>query len=150
MKVYIGADHRGYSMKEKIIKKLQASNYTVIDEGTDNAEESCDYPKIAYKVASGVSKSAQNRGILICMSGIGQAMAANKVKGAYAALCYNAEAAELSRRHNNANVLVLSAKFTPRGQENKIVENFLKTEFEGGRHKRRVAQIKKIENGKKI
>ncbi|MCA9407353.1 MAG: ribose 5-phosphate isomerase B [Candidatus Omnitrophica bacterium] len=150
MKIFIGADHRGCALKEKIINLLQKNKFNVQDLGAFDCEKSVDYPKIAYKVAKAVTVNKTNRGILICMSGIGQAMAANKVNGAYAALCYNSQAAQLSRQHNNANILVLGAKFIKPNDIAKTVNNFLNTEFEGGRHLRRVNQIKKIEKGLKL
>lgn len=150
MKIFIGADHRGCSLKEKVINLLRKNKYDVEDFGAFDCEKSVDYPKVAYKVASAVAKNKGDRGILICMSGIGQAMAANKVRGAYAALCYNSQAARLSREHNNANILVLSAKFIKANDITKTVNNFLNTRFEGGRHLRRVNQIKKIEKGLKL
>ena len=146
MKVYIGADHRGYDFKKKIIKILNDQKHDVVDMGAYESSESCDYPKVAHKVASEVAKSRNGRGILVCMSGIGQAIAANKVRGAYAALCYNAETAALSRKHNNSNILVLGSKFVKQAEVGKILRTWLNTEFEGGRHRRRVGQIKKMEN----
>lgn len=150
MLVYLGADHRGVQFKEKIKKILLQLGYSFIDFGTDDETTSCDYPKIANSVASAVAKNKKSFGILVCMSGIGQAIAANKVKGAYAALCYNPQAAALCRQHNNANVLVLSAKFIKPASLKTIIKNFLTTEFEGGRHLRRFKQIQAIEQGKKL
>ena len=150
MKVYIGADHRGVNFKAKIIGVLEKLGHEAVDVGAFDETKSCDYPKVAYQVGTNVAKGRTGRGILVCMSGIGQAMAANKVKGAYAALCYNAEAAKLSRQHNNANILVIGAKFVKQTELTKIVKSFLTTEFEGGRHQRRVNQIKKMEKGLKI
>ena len=147
MKIFIGADHRGFDFKKKIIDILQAQKYDVLDLGTYNSAESYDYPKAAYDVATRVVKTKESRGILVCMSGIGQAIAANKVKGAYAALCHNVESAVLSRQHNNANILVLSAKFINARQLNEIVNKWLTSEFEGGRHLRRFKQIQQIEKG---
>ena len=149
MKVYIGADHRGVNFKKKIIKTLIGQKHNVIDLGAHESSASCDYPKIALKVAAAVTKSKSNRGILVCMSGIGQTIAANKVRGAYAALCYNAQSAALSREHNNANILVLSAKFVKSNALRKILKTWLTTKFEGGRHQRRFNQIRKIEKGAK-
>jgi uracil phosphoribosyltransferase len=145
MKIFIGADHRGYALKQKIAADLAKSGYTVDDMGTDTADVPCDYPKLAYAVATGVAKSRGARGILVCMTGIGHSIAANKVPGVYAALCYNKEAAALSRQHNNANVLVLGAKFVTEEQIHEIIKTWLSSEFEGGRHLRRVKQIKAIE-----
>jgi len=150
MKVYIGSDHRGHDFRKKIAKILNDQGHSIVDMGADNTAASCDYPKVAYKVATEVAKSRNSRGILVCMSGIGQAMAANKVKGAYAALCYNVEATALSRKHNNANILVLGSKFVKPKDLAKILQTWLNTGFEGGRHQRRVNQIKKIEKGLKV
>jgi len=150
MKVYIGSDHRGYRFKEKIVHLLKAQGHQVNDLGTHDKSKSCDYPRIAYKVAMQVAKGKKDRGILVCMSGIGQAIAANKVRGAYAALCYNVSSAVLSREHNNANILVLSAKFIRQKDLEKILKIWLKTNFSGGRHLRRFNQIRKIEKGSKL
>ncbi|MFA5261841.1 MAG: RpiB/LacA/LacB family sugar-phosphate isomerase, partial [Candidatus Omnitrophota bacterium] len=115
------------------------------DEGCYEAGVACDYPEFSCKVASAVSQNPGARGILVCMTGIGHTIAANKVPGAYAALCYNKEAAILSREHNNANILVLGARFVPEGQVPDIVITWLQTAFEGGRHLRRVQKIEEIE-----
>ena len=144
MKIFIGADHRGFLLKKKITEALTKRGFDVVDMGTYH-NEFCDYPLIGYKVAREVVKSKNHRGILICMTGIGQTITANKVKGAYAALCYNEQAARLSRQHNNANILVLSAKFTKKNALHSIIKAWLETTFERGRHARRVHQIKKIE-----
>ncbi len=145
MNIFIGADHRGFILKGKIGEFLKSKGYQVVDEGTHTEGAMCDYPKIAFKVAKKVAQSKNNRGILICMTGIGNAIAANKVRGIRAALCYNKEAAYLSRAHNDANVLVLGAKFVTQKELMAIITTWLKTEFEGGRHLRRVNQIKKME-----
>ncbi|PIW60368.1 MAG: hypothetical protein COW13_03840, partial [Candidatus Omnitrophica bacterium CG12_big_fil_rev_8_21_14_0_65_50_5] len=121
MNVYIGADHRGFEYKKTIIAALKKTGHVVVDLGT-HSKEPCDYPDVAKNVGARVAKDSDSRGILVCMSGIGQTIAANKVKGVYAALCYNLEAAELSRRHNNANVLVLSSKFIPEKDLPKILD----------------------------
>src|SRR3989338_7673112 len=142
MKVFIGADHRGFKLKQEIHDLLTRSGHKVIDMGSYD-EESCDYPLISCKVASSVVKSKNARGILVCMTGIGHSIAANKVPGALAALCYNKEAAVLSRQHNNANILVLGAKFVTPQQLKEIIIAWLDTKFEGGRHLRRVKQIEK-------
>jgi ribose 5-phosphate isomerase B len=148
VKVFIGADHRGVGHKNKIKSILETlPGVSVVDVGAFDPEQSCDYPKIGFEVASRAARSSQNRGILLCMSGIGQSIAANKVKGARAALCYNVESAQLSRLHNNANILVLSGRFTKDSELREIVTIWLETPFEGGRHQRRLNQIKKIENG---
>jgi len=150
MKIFIGADHRGVNYKSRIVKILSEFGRDVVDCGAFDEEKSCDYPKVAYKVSTNVVKTKDARGILVCMSGIGQTMAANKVSGAYAALCYNTQAAKLSRLHNNANILVLSSKFTKMKDLKNILKVWLETAFEGGRHQRRVNQIKMIEKGKKL
>ncbi len=145
MKIFIGADHRGFAIKQKVVRLLNGLNHEVIDVGTKSADVPCDYPKVGYQVAAHVAKNRNSRGILVCMSGIGLSIAANKVRGVYAALCYNKEAAVLSRQHNNANVLVLGAKFVPEKDMSDIIKIWLTENFEGGRHLRRVNQIKAIE-----
>ncbi|MFA5087740.1 MAG: ribose 5-phosphate isomerase B [Candidatus Omnitrophota bacterium] len=148
MKIFIGADHRGFGVKEAVIQILKQDGHTVIDVGTDTREVSCDYPVFSYKVAKAVAGSRDSRGILICMSGIGHAIAANKVRGVYAALCYNKKAARFSREHNNSNVLVLGAMFVNKKDIKSIIRIWLKTPFSGGRHLRRLNQIKRIEAGR--
>ncbi|MEI8011949.1 MAG: ribose 5-phosphate isomerase B [Candidatus Omnitrophota bacterium] len=142
--VFIGADHRGFELKAEIMIFLKKLGHEVIDAGSYDVEP-CDYPPIAYEVASQVARLKKGRGILVCMSGIGHSIAANKVPGAYAALCYNKEAAILSRQHNNANVLVLGSKFVAREEIFEIIKVWLSTEFEGGRHLRRTRQIAAME-----
>ena len=145
MKIFIGADHRGFALKQMVIPFLRRQGHEVIDVGTHVEGVDCDYPRISYDVATRVAKHADSRGILLCLTGIGHSIAANKVPGAYAALVYNKEAAVLSRRHNNANILVLGAKFVDEGAIQEIIAVWLATEFEGGRHARRVEQIKNME-----
>lgn len=145
MKVFIGSDHRGVEYKEKIKAIVAYLGHDVIDVGVNDAKESCDYPDIAKKVGENVVATKNARGILVCMSGIGQSIAANKIPGIYAALCYNDEAAALSRQHNNANVLVLSSKFVKPGQLKNLVTVWFASEFEGDRHERRFNKIKKLE-----
>jgi len=144
MKIAIGSDHGGFQLKEKIKKYLKAKKYKLADFGTDSLE-SCDYPLIAYAVANSVAGKKSDKGILICKTGIGNSITANKVKGIRAALCYNIKAAELSRRHNNSNILVLGALFTDITKAKRIIDVWLNTKFEGGRHLRRVKQIERIE-----
>lgn len=144
MKIAIGSDHGGFQLKEKIAGFLRKKGYKVLDFGTDSLE-SCDYPLIACEVAKSVAKKKADKGILVCKTGIGNSIVANKVKGIRAALCYNIKAAELSRRHNNSNVLVLGALFTDIAKAKDIMGVWLKTKFEGGRHTRRVKQIERIE-----
>lgn len=150
MKIFVGADHRGFNYKKKILQILNKQGFDAVDMGAFSPDRYSDYPKIAYKVASKVAKSRNDRGILICMSGLGQVIAANKIKGAYAALCYNTKSARLSRKHNDANVLVLSSMFVKFKEVEKMLRVWLTTEFEGGRHRRRIHQIKAIEKGKKF
>lgn len=145
MKIFIGADHRGFQLKNKVAALLRKDGYDVVDTGAFSDETPCDYPALSWKVGTAVAKHKDSRGILVCMTGIGHSIAANKIKGVYAALCYNEAAAELSRRHNNSNVLVLGAKFVPEKNFSRIIKKWLTTPFEGGRHLRRVKQIKAIE-----
>ncbi len=144
-KIFIGADHRGFKLKKKIIAFLRKQKYFVEDVGAFAEEPPCDYPKIAYDVATKVVVEPSARGILLCMTGIGHSIAANKVPGAYAALCYTKKAAEFSRRHNNANILVIGAKFVKAAEIPQIIQIWLSSPFDGGRHERRVSQIREIE-----
>src|SRR3989338_4105092 len=144
-KIVIGSDHGGFRLKEKLKAFLEKKGYCLKDVGCFN-RESCDYPEYAYEVASLVSAGKFSRGILICKSGIGNSIAANKLKGVRAALCYNLRAAKLSRRHNDANLLVLCALFVKQPLARRMVSIWLSTAFEGGRHLRRVRQIRKIED----
>ena len=143
-KIYIGADHRGVGFKKKVAEFLAGLGYSVTDAGSFN-DEPCDYPAISFDVAGRVARDPDARGILICLTGVGHSIAANKVKGAYAALCHNRETAILSRQHNNANILVLGANFVKGDEMLEIIKVWLETEFEGGRHLRRVEQIKTAE-----
>src|SRR3989339_2034460 len=143
--IAIGSDHGGFSLKEKLKAYLEKKGYAVKDAGCFS-EESCDYPAYAYAVAKEVSSGRCSKGILICKSGIGNSIVANKVKGERAALCYNLKEARLSRQHNDANVLVLGDLFVNEAMAKRIVSLWLKTEFEGGRHLRRVKQIGHIED----
>ena len=145
MKIFIGADHRGFELKNKIKNLLFKKGYDVEDVGTFSAESPCDYPKISYDVARRVAGKKDSRGILVCMTGIGPTIVANKAPGASAALCYNKQAAQLSREHNDANILVLGAKFVSPRKMLSIIDVWLTTKFAGGRHLRRVRQIKAIE-----
>lgn len=144
-KIYIGADHRGVALKAKIDKFIAGLGLEVDDVGIFDDTRMCDYPKISLKVGTKVAKEKGSRGILVCMTGIGHSIAANKIPGVYAALCYTKEAAVLSRRHNNSNVLVLGAKFITEREMFAIIKIWLAAEFEGGRHLRRTNQIKAIE-----
>ena len=143
VKIAIGADHGGFKLKEKLITFLESEGFTVADMGTHTAE-SCDYPVYAAKVARAVAAGQFKRGILICKSGIGMSMAANKIAGVRAALCDDVGTARLSREHNDANVLCLAARKTPFKPAKKIIRTWLKTDFAGGRHSRRVKQMEKL------
>ncbi len=142
--IIIGSDHAGYKLKELIKNYLNEIGEKYVDVGTDS-EESCDYPIFAEKAAKKVLSTENTKGILVCGSGIGVSIAANKIKGIRAALCMNSELAEMSRRHNDANILCLGARYIDFETAKKIIKIFLSTEFEGGRHERRVQEIKDIE-----
>ena len=140
----IGSDHGGYALKEEIKRHLDEQGLAYKDYGTDS-EASCDYPVFAEAVARAVAGGEVERGILICGTGIGISIAANKVKGIRAALCGDCYSAEYTRRHNDANILAMGARVTGSGLACKIVDTFLSTEFEGGRHAKRVALISELE-----
>jgi len=140
MKIALGADHRGYKVKDSIKEHLEKAGHETEDFGT-NSEESVDYTDFAIKVGESVARKKSDRGILVCWTGIGMCIAANKVRGVRAASCLSKEAAQLTRQHNDSNVLCISAKFTPEDQLFEIVDTWLKTEFEGGRH---IPRVKKI------
>lgn len=143
MKVAIGADHGGYQLKTQVAQFLGSEGYTVVDFGTKSAE-SCDYPVFAYKVAKAVSDRKAGLGILICKSGNGMSIVANKLPNVRAAICFDQRVAELSRQHNDANILVLGSEHLFDEPE-RIVRAWLEAKFEGGRHERRVKQITAIE-----
>lgn len=136
-KIAIGADHGGFELKEKIVEYLKSHNIEYKDFGT-YSNESCDYPKFAKEVALEVAKGNFNKGILVCGSGIGVSIVANKVKGIRAALCWNISTAESARTHNDSNVLCLGERQTDMNLAIEIVDKWLNSKFEGGRHKRRV------------
>ena len=144
MKIAIGADHGGFRLKNKIIKFLEGRGYLVADLGTHSPKR-CDYPPIGLKVASSVARGVFPRAILICKTGIGFSIVANKLPGIRAALCLSRQQAVLSRQHNNANVLALAANYLSGEKACQIVDLWLKTEFAGARHARRVRQIGNIE-----
>jgi len=147
MKVAVGSDHRGYEIKQQIIAIATELGHECIDFGTSD-NNPVDYPDLAYLAASAVSKKEADRAILACATGIGMSMAANKVKGIRAALCHDELSAQISRDHNNANVLCLSAEQIGVVLLRKMVEVWLNTDFSGGRHERRVRKIRAIEEGK--
>ena len=144
MRVAIGCDHRGFQIKNKVAQLLKQLNHEVIDVGTHSGE-SVDYPDIAAQVARTVSEKAVERGILICGTGLGMCIAANKFSGVRAATCHDDLTAEMSRRHNDVNVLCLSADMLGERLVNRMVEIWLQTPFEGGRHARRVEKIRQLE-----
>ncbi len=137
IKIAVGSDHGGLEYKEKILEFLKNKGYETIDEGT-YSKESCDYPEFARKVANLVAEKKADRGILICGSGIGMSIAANKVKGIRAALCSETTSARLSREHNNSNILCLGQRLIGETMAFEIVETWLNTEFAGGRHQHRI------------
>lgn len=142
--IAIGADHAGFELKEKIKKVLEEDGYKVVDFGT-HSTDSVDYPLIAKEVATHVSNKNPNKGILVCGTGIGMAIAANKIKGVIAALCHDVETAELARKHNNSNILTLGGRAADPELAKQIVKKWLETDFEGGRHQRRVQEIRELE-----
>jgi ribose 5-phosphate isomerase B len=144
MKIAIAADHAGFALKEKLRKRLAGLGHQVVDFGADSAE-SCDYPDFAQPVAREVAQGRSERGVLVCSSGIGMAIAANKVAGVRAVSVRSPEEARLTREHNDANVLTLGAQYLDEPRAVELVEAFLYTEFAGGRHARRVAKIAQLE-----
>jgi ribose 5-phosphate isomerase B len=147
MKIVIGSDHRGYDIKQQIKAIATELGHECIDVGT-NSNNPVDYPDLAYVAATAVSNKEADRAILACATGIGMSMAANKVNGIRAALCHDELSAQISRDHNDANVLCLSADQIGVVLLRKMVEVWLSTEFRGGRHERRVRKIEAIEEGK--
>ncbi|PIU40479.1 MAG: ribose 5-phosphate isomerase B [Candidatus Omnitrophica bacterium CG07_land_8_20_14_0_80_50_8] len=143
MKIALGSDHGGFALKGDIIKFLVMEGYRVIDYGT-KSPEACDYPIFAYKVAKAVSEKKVNLGILICKTGNGMAMMANKLPHVRAAICFDKNVAVLSRLHNDANILVLGSEHLFDDPE-LIVRSWLESGFEAGRHKRRVDQMSRLE-----
>lgn len=144
MKIAIGADHGGFELKEEIIKYLEKNGYEYKDFGTYSTE-SCDYPDIALPVAEAVASKEFDRGILICGTGIGIGISANKVPGIRAALCSDTFSAHATREHNDANILTMGQRVVGPGLALDIVKIFLNTEFEGDRHVRRLEKITQIE-----
>ena len=144
MRVAIGADHAGFALKEHLKTTLAADGHDVVDLGTDS-EASVDYPPICADVGRAVVKGEADRGIVLGGSGQGEQIAANKVRGVRAALCNDLYTARLSREHNDANVLAMGGRIVAEGLATEILELWLATPFDGGRHERRVAQIADIE-----
>lgn len=142
--IAIGCDHAGVEMKKAIIEALSAQGFEFMDLGTDG--EPCDYPVIAEKVCNEILSENCEKGILICGTGIGMSIAANKFKGIRAALCSDSFSAKFTRLHNNSNVMCLGARVLGCGLAAELAEIFLTTDFEGGRHQRRIDLITDIEN----
>ena len=144
MKIALGSDHGGYALKCKIKEHLESQGYECVDFGCHSLE-SCDYPDFGEAAARKVQSGGCERGIVICTTGIGISIAANKVRGIRCALCSEPLSAEMTRRHNNANMLAMGAGMIGKNMAERIVEVFLSTEFEGGRHERRVGLLDAIE-----
>ena len=144
MRIAVGSDHAGFELKERVEVMLVEAGHEVTDVGTDS-EESTDYPPICAEVARAVVEGRAERAVLVCGSGVGVSIAANKVAGVRAVNAHDPDEAEMSRRHNDANVLALAGRRLSAEQAQPIVERFLATDFEGGRHQRRVDQIAEIE-----
>lgn len=145
MRIAVGSDHRGVHLREKILELLQKMNLETIDVGTKTPDFPVDYPDVAAEVAGKVARGEVDRGILICGTGLGMAIVANKFPGVRAAPCYDLLTAEISRRHNDTNILCLSGDMLGDRFVDALVEVWLKTEFEGGRHARRLEKIRRLE-----
>lgn len=148
-KIALAADHAGYEEKEKLKKTLDEIGVEYEDLGT-NSEESVDYPDYARMVGEAVARGDYEQGLLVCGSGTGMAITANKVRGVRAAVAWNEETARLARQHNDANVLSIGARTTPEEDIPKIVKAWFAADFEGGRHERRVKKISEVENDSQI
>ncbi len=145
MKIVIGNDHAAPDMKKEIVKYLEELGHEVVNFGVDTTE-SCDYPQIGQKVGRAVAAGEYDCGILICGTGVGISIAANKVKGVRAAVCSDTSTARLVKQHNNANILAFGARIVGIEKAKDIVKTYLETEFEGGRHQTRIDMIHAIEN----
>lgn len=142
MMIFMGSDHAGWTLKQLIRKHLEKQNHKIVDLGVFAAEPAADYPEIAHEVAEKVRENEGSRGFLICGTGIGMCMAANKIRGIRAANCESTAAVEMSRKHNDANILCLGGRLLQPEAANKMVDVFMNTEFESEeRHKRRVEKI---------
>lgn len=146
MKIALGCDHGGFELKEAVRRHLEGKGVECKDFGTYSTE-SVDYAPIAAKAARCVASGEADYGILVCSTGIGISIAANKVKGIRAAACTNAHCAEMTRRHNNANILCMGGQVVDKETALQLVDIFLSTGFDGGRHERRIGQIAQIEEG---
>tara|TARA_B100000579_G_scaffold403103_1_gene386860 strand:+ start:25 stop:450 length:426 start_codon:yes stop_codon:yes gene_type:complete len=139
-KIFISSDHAGYNLKEQIKKKF-SKKYRFQDLGTNSSKVSVNYPDYAHKLCKKIINNTSNMGILVCGSGMGMSMAANKHKKIRAAVCYSTKNTKLSRLHNNANIITLGSRLTKKNTAFKCIEVFINTKFEGGRHKKRVKKI---------
>jgi ribose 5-phosphate isomerase B len=146
MRIAVGSDHAGFALKRRVAPMLEQAGHEVVDIGTDS-EQSTDYPRYAAKAARLVADGGADRAVLVCGSGVGVSIVANKVEGIRAVNAHDPDEAEMSRRHNDANVLALAGRRIPEEEAARIVETFLETDFEGGRHSRRVGQIAEVERG---
>ena len=144
MKISIACDHGAFALKERLKARLTEQGHQVTDCGTHSAD-SCDYPDFGIAAARLVAEGACDRGVVLCTTGIGMSMAANKVKGVRCALCHEPLSAEMTRRHNDANVLAMGAGVTGGNLAERILDVFLSTEFEGGRHQRRIDKMMEAE-----
>ena len=144
MKIALGCDHGGYDLKQHVIKVLEGLGHEIEDFGC-HSKESCDYPDFGAAAARAVAEGSCDRGIVICTTGIGISITANKVKGVLCAHCADCLQAEMTRRHNDANMMAIGAGFTGPNMAERMVEVFLSTEFEGGRHARRVEKMMALE-----
>jgi ribose 5-phosphate isomerase B len=149
MKVAIGSDHAGYELKRAVAPVLRAAGHEVLDVGTDS-EESVDYPVYAARAARLVADGEAERAVVVCGSGVGVSIAANKIDGVRAVNGHDPEEAEMSRRHNDANVLTLAGRRLTPEEAEPIVGRFLETDFDGGRHERRVEEITAVERGDEL
>ena len=138
--IFIASDHAGFNLKKAIVKKY-SNKLKIMDMGTNNSKKSVNYPDYAHKLCLKVSKKKSNIGVLVCGSGMGMAMSANKHKKIRAALCYSVKNAKLSRLHNDANIITLWSRLTSKNKAFNCLNAFLNTKFEGGRHKKRVKNI---------
>ena len=138
--IFIASDHAGFNLKKAILKKY-SKKLKIMDMGTNNSKKSVNYPDYAHKLCLKVSKKKSNIGVLVCGSGMGMAMTANKHKKIRAALCYSVKNAKLSRLHNDANIITLGSRLTSKNKAFNCLNAFLNTKFEGGRHKKRVKNI---------
>ena len=149
MRVALGSDHAGFDLKQAVAPILEGDGYELIDVGTDS-EESVDYPDFASRAAHLVASGEADRAVIVCGSGVGVSIVANKIEGVRAVNAHDPDEAEMSRRHNDANVVTLAGRRLGPDEARPIVERFLETEFEGGRHERRVEKIAAVERGEEL